>query len=114
MKNIKVILIAYVLFLGILYIGLAIPLANGKVAPNGTYGFRTEKTLSNEDVWYKTNTYFGDMFFKAGLSVVIISLISFFFRKKMPLWTHVILSILVPVIPVFIAVVKTVLFLNEL
>lgn len=40
---------------GLLFIALAIPLVQGRVPPNSTYGFRTAKSLSNPKIWYAIN-----------------------------------------------------------
>ena len=37
----------------LIIISISIPLILEKVKPNSVYGFRTQKTLSNEIVWYK-------------------------------------------------------------
>jgi hypothetical protein len=34
---------------------LSIPMVLGKVPPNRFYGFRTPKTLSSPDIWYRAN-----------------------------------------------------------
>jgi hypothetical protein len=34
---------------------LCVPLLLGKVAPNGYYGLRTAKTMSNPEIWYVVN-----------------------------------------------------------
>ena len=39
----------------LLILALSIPLILGKVSANGSYGFRTPKTLSSDDVWYPAN-----------------------------------------------------------
>jgi len=114
MKNVKVILLVQVLFLGILYIGLAIPLAAGKVAPNGAYGFKVAKTLSDENIWYQANAYFGNMMIWAGVSVVVLSLLCLFFRKRISSWVLIMATVLVPVIPIAIVIVKTLAFLEKL
>jgi uncharacterized membrane protein len=64
---------------GLLLIALAQPLIEGKVKPNGWYGVRTPKTLSNEDVWYKANAYGGRVLrvmgiVTAGASVILLPL----------------------------------------
>ena len=41
---------------------MAIPLILRKIPRNGAYGFRTPKTLSNDELWYKANAYFGRAF----------------------------------------------------
>lgn len=35
------------------------PLIRNKIKPNRYYGFRVPKTLKNEEVWYKANSYSG-------------------------------------------------------
>jgi uncharacterized membrane protein len=45
--------------IGLLLIGLAIPLVSKKIPPNRWYGFRTPETLNNEELWYKANRYLG-------------------------------------------------------
>ena len=53
MSNV-LITVAYVL-VGLGFGGLGVPLALGRVPPNGTYGFRTRKTRSSAEVWYAAN-----------------------------------------------------------
>jgi uncharacterized membrane protein len=36
---------------------VALPLVLGVVPPNRLYGFRTKKTLSDADVWYRVNRF---------------------------------------------------------
>ena len=40
--------------------------------PNDWYGFRTEKTLSNPNIWYKANYFSGWCFVIASLIAVIL------------------------------------------
>jgi hypothetical protein len=54
---------------GLTSAGLAIPMILGKLKPNGMYGFRTPKTLSSDDVWYKSNAYMGRLLLGWGLAV---------------------------------------------
>ena len=44
---------------GLIFIALGLPLKNGRVKPNIWYGFRTRKTLSNDDIWYTVNRVTG-------------------------------------------------------
>lgn len=50
----------------LLLIGLAIPMAMGKVKPNWLYGFRVPKTVNNPDIWYPANAYAGKALAIAG------------------------------------------------
>jgi hypothetical protein len=38
---------------------VAIPLVLGVIPPNRLYGFRTKKTLSDANVWYRVNRFAG-------------------------------------------------------
>ena len=51
-------MIVYVL-VGALFVGISIPLVQGKVKPNPWYGFRVKKTMRNPDTWYAVNAYSG-------------------------------------------------------
>ena len=44
---------------GLLMVGLAIPLMRRRVAPNGTYGLRIAATFADEWVWYEANARSG-------------------------------------------------------
>ncbi len=44
---------------GVVLIAFGIPLHRGRVRPNSWYGCRTEKTLSDEKVWYAVNRVTG-------------------------------------------------------
>ncbi|MGO9261841.1 MAG: SdpI family protein [Bryobacteraceae bacterium] len=37
----------------------ALPMAIGKVPPNGAYGYRTRKTFSSPSIWYAANRFAG-------------------------------------------------------
>jgi len=59
---------------GVLFIGISVPLIQGRVPPNRYYGFRTPKTLSNPDVWYRANHISGIDLFIAGALITVSSL----------------------------------------
>jgi hypothetical protein len=43
--------------MGLLLVGLSIPLLLTKIPPNGWYGFRTRLTLSDPRIWYPVNAW---------------------------------------------------------
>jgi hypothetical protein len=59
--------------IGTLFTALGIPLKRGKVPPNMWYGFRTRKTLSNEDIWYAVNRATGEDMIRGGVSLMACS-----------------------------------------
>ena len=65
--------ILFILFIiiGIIIIGISIPLILEKIKPNMIYGFRTPKTLNNEAVWYKANKYSGTALLIAGIIMLL-------------------------------------------
>jgi uncharacterized membrane protein len=62
-------------FLGVLSIILGIPLSLSKIKPNGVYGFRTSKTLSDPQIWYAVNRIGGIDFCISGIAVILGSLL---------------------------------------
>jgi len=57
--------------IGLLFVGIGIPLALGKVRPNPWYGFRTAKTLSSTSIWYAANHVAGIDLIIAGAAIVL-------------------------------------------
>jgi uncharacterized membrane protein len=62
---------------GILFIGLSIPLIRNRVPPNRFYGFRTAKTLSDPKIWYEVNHISGNDLLVAGALVTCSSVTMF-------------------------------------
>jgi uncharacterized membrane protein len=62
--------LAYAL-VGVLYIGIGIPLMRGRVRPNAWYGFRTAKTFSSTTIWYQANRVAGIDLIIAGLLIIV-------------------------------------------
>lgn len=54
---------------GILYIGLGLPLYLEKISPNMFYGFRTQKTLSDKKIWFAANKVSGKDMIIAGIAI---------------------------------------------
>lgn len=61
--------------LGLVFIGISIPLALGKVKPNSGYGFRVPKTMNNPDIWYSANAYAGKGIIVAGVALLTAALL---------------------------------------
>lgn len=59
---------------GLVLIGISIPLIMRKVPPNSFYGCRTRKTLSDPKIWYEANHVSGIDFCISGLIVLVSSL----------------------------------------
>lgn len=79
------------LLIGFLYIALGFPLYRGKVKRNEFYGFRVQKTLSDDKYWFPANKVAGKYLMISGVATVAIYIImSFFISDEMCLlWTMV-------------------------
>ncbi len=64
--------------IGLLFIGLSVPLVRHRVKPNRWYGFRTPKTLSGEHVWYEANEFAGRMGVRAGIVLIVAAIVLYF------------------------------------
>jgi uncharacterized membrane protein len=53
---------------GIVFIGLGVPLFLGRVPPNSCYGCRTTRSLSDEKIWYAINRVTGRNLNPGGIS----------------------------------------------
>ena len=60
--------------MGSLILLLGIPLIMQKIKPNNYYGFRTKKTLSDEEVWYTANSFAGKMMVIIGFIATLLSI----------------------------------------
>ncbi len=59
-----------------------------KFAPreiNNTYGYRTGMSMKNKDTWSFAHMYIGRLWFKLGIILLILSIISMLFTLMMPL-----------------------------
>lgn len=63
---------------GGLFIAMSVPLIKRKVKPNGWYGFRTVRTLSDPDVWYPVNEFGGRRLLWVGVTEMVAALVLFF------------------------------------
>ena len=59
---------------GILLAILSIPLMRRKIPPNGLYGFRTQKTIDNPELWYLVNQYSAQRMFWTAVAFVVTAL----------------------------------------
>jgi hypothetical protein len=97
---------SFLLFMGIVIsllavvlIGLAIPLIAERVPPNGSYGFRTDRTLSDPSIWYPVNRFGGILMLIAGAVPAFIGPILILKRRKWPLWAGIVALIGTQVTP---------------
>jgi len=82
---------------GLMLIALCLPMALQKIKPNGWYGFRTPKTLSNEKIWYEANCIAGIDLSLAGVLTVFTAIalfpLSVFLSAKQTIIVMVVVTI---------------------
>ncbi len=66
---------------GVVYIGLGIPLLLQRVPPNGFYGCRTMKTLSDVNTWYAVNRVTGRDLIIGGVAILFAALAVYLFGQ---------------------------------
>lgn len=66
-------------FIGLLFIGISLPLIFEKVPPNRWYGFRVRKTFASDRIWYQANRISGYDLLGAGIIVVLTATATGFF-----------------------------------
>lgn len=59
---------------GLVGIGLSIPLLLNKVPRNPVYGFRTRLTLSSDEIWYPANRFAAKLLIPWGIVNVLIAI----------------------------------------
>src|SRR5689334_4549643 len=79
------------LFGGLLFILLGLPLKYEKVLRNWFYGFRTRKTLSNDEIWYAVNRLTGIDMIRTGAVVTASALILFALRNMIAPETSIVI-----------------------
>jgi uncharacterized membrane protein len=90
-------------------ITVAIPMVIGVVPPNRLYGFRTRKTLSSPEIWYRANRVSGWFMIAACIVAITFNLILWTLHpdwpvKRLLFWmaNATALSIALSLIPSFI------------
>ena len=68
---------------GIIYIGLGIPLLLGRIPPNAWYGCRTQKTLSSDEIWYPVNRVTGRYMIVSGGAGILSAFGVLIFRRSL-------------------------------
>ncbi|HSP63363.1 MAG TPA: SdpI family protein [Pyrinomonadaceae bacterium] len=67
---------------GVLLVAISLPMMYDKVPPNGFYGFRTPRTLSDPNLWYPANRVAGRNLAVAGVIVSTTALVVFAVQKS--------------------------------
>jgi uncharacterized membrane protein len=86
---------------GVLWIGLGVPLLLARVRPNSWYGCRTLKTLSDQKIWYAVNRITGRDLIITGVGVIMSTMAVFLLRA----WVTSTLASIIPLAVLILGVV---------
>ncbi len=98
--------------LGLLFIGVAIPLTQRRVPPNPLYGLRVPATLADETVWYEANAQAGKDMLRVGVLVIVVGAGLYF--APLPFGIKVVVWFLVIEVGVMGMVIHSWRFANQL
>lgn len=74
MRGTTMVIAVSIFIVAALLVGLSIPLVQGKVPPNSTYGFRTSKTLADPSIWYEANRFSGRVTITVSIVMIVLGI----------------------------------------
>ncbi|NUN68543.1 MAG: SdpI family protein [Bacteroidetes bacterium] len=80
---------------GLLFIGLAVPLIKRRIPPNDLYGFRVPETLASEELWYDVNEYSGRQLRLLGIIIIAAVPVLFLAGISETMFTGVMTALLI-------------------
>lgn len=107
-------LIMIYIIVGVLEIILGLPLLFEKIIPNWFYGFRLPKTMSNKEIWYKTNRYVGRDFIVAGIIVIIAALVVLMFQINFNVIATTFILTIVLIVPIIVIIIRGLIYLKKI
>lgn len=75
--------------LGLLHIGLAIPLVRRCIGRNSLYGVRFPQSFQSDDAWFAINQFGGKRMIVWSIPLLVVGVVSFF----LPLQSHLALTL---------------------
>ena len=91
---------------------VSLPLIFRKVPRNPIYGYRTRATLSDDELWYEANAYFGRWFVVTSLVAAVAAVTMYLWRGVSP-EAYLRLSVVLMVAPVAVTILLTSLFVRS-
>ena len=101
--------------LGLLQVGIAVPLALRRVKRNYIYGVRLPKTLSNDAIWYDANEYGGRQLLWSGLASVLLTIIAYFVPElQSSQQTYAYVCVAIYIVPLSVGLSSTLKYVAKL
>ena len=114
MDDYRLIIILTFISAGIIEIILGIPLFFEKIKRNWLYGFRLPKTLSSDEIWYKSNKYVGRDSIVAGIIVILGSVFLLVFKTGFSVNEILLICLILLIVPVIIIIIRAINYLRKL
>lgn len=102
------------ILVGLVMVALALPLIFETVKPNRIYGFRTEKTLSDPDIWYRANRAIGIDLAVAGVVTVTVAAALLLAKAVLSENTVLLINLAVSMSALVVAVVHSSIVMSRL
>jgi len=102
----NLIVISSFMLCGIMEMILGLPLVYNKVKRNMLYGFRTRKTLSDDDIWEKANKKIGRELLIIGLILTLGSILLLFIRDNFSIEIITIICLNLLFIPLIVLIIR--------
>jgi uncharacterized membrane protein len=99
---------------GVLLIAISLPMMYDKVPPNGFYGFRTPRTMSDPNLWYPANRVAGRNLAVAGVIVSTTALVVFAMHKSITPRNASVILLVVSMMALIGAVVHSLIALRRM
>jgi hypothetical protein len=94
--------------LGLFLMAISIPLKNGRVAMNHTFGVRLRKSFTSEKNWYLMNAYGGRQLFTWSAVLVMLGIVTFI----IPFNGDETLIVLFAFMPIMVLLIPTILIIR--
>ena len=113
MNDYRLFIIIFIL-VGLSEIISGLPLLLEKVKPNWLYGLRFLRAMSSEEIWYKSNKYFGRDIVVSGILLVLASLILLLFKSSLSLTETFLFCLFFIALPIIIILIGAFIYLKKL
>lgn len=113
MNDYQLLIIIFIL-VGLSEIISGLPLLLEKVKPNWLYGLRFLRTMPTEEIWYKSNKYFGRDIVVSGILLVLASLLLLLFKSSLSVIETFLFCLFLITLPIIIILIRAFIYLKKL
>lgn len=112
MNDYQLLIIIFIL-VGLSEIISGLPLLLEKVKPNWLYGLRFLRIMPTEEIWYKSNKYFGRDIVVSGILLVLASLFLLLFKSSLSVIETFLFCLFLITLPIIIILIRAFIYLKK-